>query len=108
VTISDLAMLDDLRDELERGRVYECSLRARFRLDGLQDGQEIYIDPRPAIIETVIHELMHRRKPRWGERRVSREAKRLVLLMDDPEMAVWWRRYQRIKRKGRPVQADDE
>lgn len=100
--------LDDLRDELERGHVYECSLRdPRWHLDGLRDGESIYIDPRPAILEALLHELLHRRKPRWGERRVTSEARRLLARMKDGDMAAWWRAYQRIKRKGCPVYLED-
>ena len=99
--------LDDLYDELQRGRVWECSLRdARWHLDGMQVGEHVYIDPRPAILETLLHELMHRRKPRMGERSVTREARKLVGKMDEQTKARWWAAYQRIKRKGRPVEAE--
>lgn len=101
--------LDDLWDELKRGRVYECSLRdTQFHLDGLQDGENVYIDPRCSVLETVVHELLHRRKPRLGERTVTKEAKRLISRMDEPTKAKWWRAYNRIKRKGRPVELDRE
>lgn len=101
--------LDDLMDELQRGRVYECSLRdPNWRLDGLQHGEAIYIDPRPAILETLCHELLHRRKPRWSERRVTREARVLLSKMSEQDLAHWWRRYNVIKRKGRPVDVEDE
>ena len=101
--------LEDLWDELQRGKVIECSLRdPSWRLDGLQDGETIYIDPRPAIIETLCHELIHRRKPRWSERRVTSEARRLLSRMDEADLATWWRRYQRVKRKGRPVEVESE
>ena len=102
------ASLDDLWDELNRGRVYECSLRDPFfHLDGLQQGEQVFVDPRPAVLETVLHELLHRRKPRWGERRVRQESRRLICQMDEQAKARWWRAYQRIKRKGRPVRTDD-
>lgn len=101
--------LDDLYDELQRGKVYECTLRdPSWRLDGLQHGEAIYIDPRPAILETLVHELLHRRKPRWSERRVTREARRILSKMSEPEIATWFRRYQKIKVKGRPVDVEDE
>lgn len=100
--------LDDLHDELQRGHVWECSLRdPHWHLDGLREGDNIYIDPRPAILEAVLHELLHRRKPRWGERRVTKEAKALVGRMSEADKARWWRAYQRIKRKGRPVAVED-
>ena len=101
--------LEDLYEELQRGRIFECSLRdPKFRLDGLQHGDAIYIDPRPAILETLCHELLHRRKPRWSERRVTQESRRILSKMSDADIAVWWTRYQRIKRKGRPVDVEDE
>lgn len=101
------ANLDDLWDELHRGKVYECVLYdPRWHLDGLKDGENVYIDPRPSILETLTHELIHRRHPRWGERRVTREARRLIGRMTEMDMAKWWRAYQRIKRKGRPLEVD--
>lgn len=101
--------LDDLLDELTRGKVYECTLRdPAWRLDGLQHGEAIYIDPRPAILETLIHELLHRRKPRWSERRVSREARLILSKMSEEEIAAWWKRYNQVKRKGRPIDVEDE
>lgn len=99
--------LADLRDELARGKVYECSLRdSRWQIDGLQDGECIYIDPRPAVLETLVHELAHRRHPRMGERAVTRAARKLVGSMTEQEKASWWRAYNRVKRKGRPVEVD--
>ena len=100
--------LEDMLEELERGQIFECSLRdPKFRLDGLQDGERVYIDPRPAIIETLIHELIHRRKRQWGERRVTREARRLLYTMADQDLARWWARYNRTKKKSRPVEIEE-
>lgn len=109
MTAGDLVWLDDLRDELNRGKVYECSLRdPKWHLDGFQQGECVYIDPRPAVLESVLHELIHRRKPRLGERTVTRLARRLVGGMDDQAKAQWWRSYNRIKRRGRPVHVEGE
>jgi hypothetical protein len=101
--------LEDLLDEMARGRIYECSLRdPQFRLDGLQSGEAIYIDPRPAILETLIHELTHRLKPRWSERRVTQESRRVLSKMSDEDIARWWTRYRKIVKKARPVEVEDE
>ncbi len=100
--------LEDLADELARGKVFECALRdTKWHLDGMQSGDRVYIDPRPAILETLLHELIHRRHPRWAERTVYREARRLVATMNEATMRMWWQRYQRTKRKGRPVDTAD-
>jgi hypothetical protein len=100
--------LEDLYDELQRGKVYECALRDRlWHLDGLQSGDAIYIDPRSAVLESVIHELIHRRKPRLGERTVTRLARQMIASMDEATKRTWWNRYNRIKRKTRPVEIDE-
>jgi hypothetical protein len=107
--------LEDLWDEMQRGRIYECSLRTdQFRngrpvqFDGLLDGECIYVDPRPAIIETLLHELLHRRKPRLGERTVTNYARKLALAMDEPTKRRWWAAYRRVRRTKPPVNTEDE
>lgn len=101
--------LDDLFEEMRRGRIFECSLRAKGgQLYGLTDGRDVYIDPRPAVLEFVVHELIHRRHPRYSERTVSAKARRLVVAMDEATKARWWRAYQRIKRRGKPTGLEDE
>lgn len=82
--------VDDLWNELQRGKVYECSLRGeREQVYGMQEGDCIYIDPRPAVLEFVIHELLHRRYPNYSERTVTRRARRIVVKMDEATKAKW-------------------
>jgi hypothetical protein len=108
MTIADLALLDDLMDELRRGKVYECSLRSQgWQLDGLQDGENVYIDPRPAILETLLHELLHRRRPRLGERAVTVTARNLAVRMDEQTKSRWWKAYSRVKRRRRPLEVNE-
>jgi hypothetical protein len=97
--------LDELAAEMARGKVWECSLRStNWQMHGLQDREHIYIDPRPAVLETLLHELIHRRYPKLSERRVVQESKRLATQMDETTKRRWWRAYNRIKRKGVPVE----
>lgn len=99
--------LSDLESELALGRVYEGNLHDPvWHLDGIQVGQSVYIDPRPAVLESLLHELLHRRYPQMGERAVTATARRLVASMDDAVKARWWRAYQRIKKKGRPLRVE--
>lgn len=103
-----MADLDDLWDELGRGRVFECSLRdPKWHLDGLQSDGAVFIDPRTSILETLIHELLHRRHPRMRETAVTREARRLLGGMDEATKTRWWAHYSRIKKKRRPLDVDD-
>ena len=104
----DIELFESLWDELHRGHIYECSLRSEFvQFDGLQVGEQIFIDPRPAILETVFHELLHRMKPRWRERRVEREARNLVSRMEDIDKRKWWLAYRKIRRVGKPVDVEE-
>jgi len=101
--------LEGLWDELNRGRVWECSLRdPKWHLDGLQSGENVYIDPRSSILEILIHELIHRRHPRLGERTVTKAARKLFAGMNEQDKQRWWRRYSALKRKGVPVEIGDE
>ena len=104
--------LSELWEELGKGRVVEARLRdPNFHLDGLVDygSNIIYIDPRPAIVLALVHELLHRRWPSWSERRVDRESRKLVAAFSNAEITRWYRGYLNAKRVRRsPVQVDME
>lgn len=102
-------MLSECWAELGRGRIVEATVHAPdCHVDGLTVFPDyIYINPAPAIIETLLHELLHRRWPHWSERRVDREAKRLLSHMSSANVAKWYRQYQRAKRtRKRPVRTE--
>lgn len=93
--------LAELALELENGNVVEARLKANGEhIDGLCDygSDHIYIDPRPAIVATLIHELLHRRWKKWGERRVMQEERRILAHMTPNEVSKWYRMYQKAKR----------
>ena len=106
--LTEEEMLQELDDEMKRGRMFEASLRSeKWVLHGLQDGQDIFVDPRAAIIETVIHELIHRRQPRLSEQTVDKTAKRLIGALDEAGKWKWWNAWQKAKRKAAPVDVED-
>ena len=93
--------LRELSEELAKGRVVEARLKAHdAHLDGLCDYGSgiIYIDPRTAVVSTLLHELIHRRWPSWSEGRVAREERRLLSMMTPDDVNKWFRRYQKAKR----------
>lgn len=104
--MSDL--LDAIAAELKRGGITEAHIIAvGEHVDGLCEQDRIVINPAPSVVDTLIHELLHRRYPRWGEKRVSQTANRLVRQMDAATVRKWYARYQRAARKvRRPIQAD--
>lgn len=99
-TFDDL--MSRVREELKRGRVFEARLVSDENecLDGMVDSDgAVYVDPGPQVLETVIHELLHRSFPRWGEKRVCHTAHRLVMAMSDEERRHWYRAWQRTAKK---------
>lgn len=95
--MTDVAALRaELREELSKGRIVETHLREDgYVLYGLcnHTNQTVYIDPAPAIVETLLHELMHRRWPSWGETRVIAEARRVFADMTPADVRRWYRLY---------------
>jgi hypothetical protein len=104
-------MLAELEEEAQRGKVYEATLTAKAAIVyGLCDygTGAVIVDPVPHLVEIFAHELLHRRYPSWSERRVDREAQRLVSHMTRPQLQAWYRRFQRMKRKRRPIDIDED
>lgn len=100
----------ELRAEFGRGKVFQAEIHSEGELvEGLYQPSNgaVYVDPVPNVVDTLIHELLHRRYPRWGEARVSKTAHQLVSAMSHEERRLWYRAYQRVARKmKRPIQVD--
>ncbi len=102
--------LAELAAEFRRGKIVEAVLiEPQYHVHGLCDFESgaVLINPQPHTVAVLLHELIHRRYPRWGEARVERETQRLVARMSDAEVMTWYRNYQRVARKvPRPVRVD--
>lgn len=99
----------ELTAEFKRGGITEAPLAAYGEhVEGVCEGQSIVINPAPAVVDVLFHELLHRRYPRWNEERVRRTTARMVYYMDAKEIRAWFHRYQRAKRtKQRTVRLED-
>jgi hypothetical protein len=104
-----MVKITDLEAELANGRIYEATLITDdgSHLMGMCDttAQTITIDPKVLIVSTLIHELIHRLHPAWGERRVRLAEKRALRQLSQHDIQVWYRRYKRAVRKRRPMDA---
>ncbi len=103
--------LRELDRELSNGRIVEARLIADAEhVDGLYNpsSRTIYIDPRTAIVSTLLHELIHRRWPSWTEARVMKEERRLLTQMTSADVSRWYRKYQKAKRTRRTIKNCDE
>lgn len=106
------ALMAELADEFSKGKVFQAEIHSEGEvIEGLYEPSSgaVYVDPVPNVVDTLLHELLHRRYPRWGERRVSDTAHRLVTAMSDEERRVWYRRYKKAaKARRRPVKVVTE
>jgi hypothetical protein len=105
------ALMAELRVEFANGKVYQAEIHSDGELvEGLYEPSSgsVYVDPAPNVVDTLLHELLHRRYPRWGERRVSDTARRLVTAMSDEERRWWYRAYRRVAKRRRPVKVEIE
>lgn len=103
--------LEHLFEDLQQAKVYECALQDdTWIVEGLTDfgNGSIYIDPRPAILDTVIHELIHRHRPWWSEIAVRRHTAHLINQLGEKDMQRWWKMYQKVKKAHRPVKLEED
>lgn len=69
------------------------------RLDGLQEGRHIWVNPIYSIVDTVVHECLHRIQPRWKENYVRNRTSYLINRMTDDEVRALYDEYQRRVKK---------
>jgi len=58
----------------------------------------IFVNVKYAVVEVIVHELLHRKYPRRGEARIHKDAEQFVQSMTPKEIAVWYRRFQRVRK----------
>ncbi len=103
------ALKAELWKELGEGNIFEAYIEdeaKRERIYGLSECDKVYLNHAPHVMDTLLHELTHRRFKRWSEKRVLLTASRIIATMDDAEVRRWHKRYQRVAKKGRTVKVD--
>ncbi len=85
--------------ELGAGRIREAYIPSEpaYFVDGETEGQRITINPVPEIVDTIIHELLHRLYPKWSERYIKNRTTYLMTRMSDEEVRLLYDEYQRRK-----------
>jgi hypothetical protein len=93
-------LLNRVWSELGAGRIREGYVSDPHQfIDGYIEGQDIWINPAPAVVQTLIHEILHRLYPNWTERYVAGQTTRLMRRMSDQEVQDLYEEYQkRVKR----------
>lgn len=98
---ADPVLQAEVWNELLDGRdiVEAYVVDPKHLLDGMCQGRMVYINPAPSVVETAIHELVHRVRPRWCERRVMRESRRILVQLGDRGVRRWYRQYRHVARQ---------
>ena len=70
------------------------------------DGDAVVINPVPATVDTILHELLHRVYPDRSERSIRRTTTQLRKFLPDDEVQLFYAEYCRRRKKGRSRRAD--
>lgn len=100
-------MIAEIALELRKGQIYEAPVlgHPKSHYEGLCNWEngDITVNPSVSVVDTLIHELLHRRYPRWSEDRVRRETWRVMRRLSPDDVATWYRKYKRLARRRRVV-----
>lgn len=90
--------------ELTSGRIVEQPIvehvPARKAIRGYcgVDGK-VTVNPIPDILDTLVHELFHRRFPHWSERYVKQQTTMLIRSLTPEEQTHLFEKYSKVRTK---------
>lgn len=91
-------------DEFAKGRISEAHIvpkapGVREGISGWTNFHEIVINPIPDVVDTLVHELLHRRYPKWKEPYVVARTTEICRAMTHDERHTLYKLYQKVKRQ---------
>jgi hypothetical protein len=94
---------------LGAGGIREAFIEAHdAKVAGYCEGGRVTVNPIFDTVDTLIHELLHRLRPRWTERGVATRTRRLMNTLSDREVARIYELYQGIKTtRKKPIPWED-
>jgi len=94
------ALLVRVLTELGAGRITEGWLADKHCfVHGETDGRVIRINPAIGVVDTVIHECLHRLEPSWSENYVRRTTTWVMRRCSDEQLQAIYVEYTRIAKK---------
>jgi len=100
-------LIEAIDDELRKGRIFEAQIvGSKDHIEGLCNWEsgEVTVNPSVSVVDTLIHELLHRHFPKWSEERVRIETWRVMKSFSAEDVRAWYQKYKRsVRRKSRPV-----
>lgn len=109
-TPRDFALIGQVWAELGAGRITEAFISdGKMMTDGYFNGSgHITVNPQHQVVDTVIHECLHRAFPAWTERHVRRMTTYLRRRMADEEIQAMYSEFQkRARKRKRPLVIED-
>jgi hypothetical protein len=109
-TARNMVALGRVWAELGSGNIWEgfiASDRTKY-VEGFIEGNQITVNPAPNVVDSLIHEIVHRMHPEWGETYVRRETTLMMRSMTDTEIQAFYEEFQRRRRKRRTVKRTSE
>lgn len=104
------ALLMECTEALGRIQVNECYIRkdlANTRYYGLQEPGKVWVNPVTAIVDYLLHEMIHEVRAEWSEATVASMTTRLMQKLTDAQILTLYDLYQTRKlTRARPVTAD--
>lgn len=99
-----LRLYEAVLGEIDKGRIRESYIEdPGFHTEGLCDGPDITINPVHAVVDTVVHETLHRLHPEWSEPYVRNRTRFLLNRLTDKEILRLHAHYQaRVRRVKTP------
>lgn len=100
-------LIAEITEEMGKGQIFEAPIvGSKDHVEGLCNWEsgDITVNPAPSVVDTLIHELLHRRFPKWSEERVRVETWRIIRTLSAADVQALHNKYKRIaKRRRKPV-----
>lgn len=105
-------LLASVEDELTKGLIFEAPIVSTTNSEHIEglcswETSKITVNPSVSVVDTLIHELLHRRYPKWSEERVRVHTWRLMRSLTPHDVQAWYRTYKRLAKKKRIVTTNE-
>jgi hypothetical protein len=95
--------------ELGAGHISEAYIKDSGSFtEGYIEGRHITVNPVPTTVCSLIHELLHRLHPGWGEKQIDNTTTALMRRMTDPQIQQVYLEYNSRKRTRKSAKIVEE
>lgn len=95
--------------EMGAGRIYEQWISDRqVFVHGECVGKRVTVNPAISVVDTLLHEILHRLEPGWSENYIRNRTTFLMRRMSDEQIQAVYAEYQkRVTKTKRPKRNED-